>query len=124
MPWDDLMALVEPHYSKSEVGRKPVGLSIMLRVSFLQRWFALSDPAAEDALCQSSPMSRFAGVDLGRAPARTRRRSGTSATYSKSISYAARCWIRSTTILRPRDPHRHRHNPGPDHQPRAVVDQE
>jgi IS5 family transposase len=69
MPWAALLALVEPHYPKGEQGRKPVGLSIMLRVYFLQQWFALSDPAAEDALYESAPMRRFVGIDLGRAPA-------------------------------------------------------
>ena len=69
MPWSELLALVEPHYAKGQVGRKPVGLSIMLRVYFLQQWFSLSDPAAEDALYESAVLRRFAGVDLGRAPA-------------------------------------------------------
>ncbi len=40
----------------------------MLRVYFLQHWFKLSDPSAENALCES-PVRRFAGVDLGRAAA-------------------------------------------------------
>jgi IS5 family transposase len=70
MPWAELLALVAPYYSKGETGRKPVGLEIMLRVYFLQQWFALSDPAAEDALYESAVLRRFAGVDLGR----TRRR--------------------------------------------------
>ena len=69
MPWAELLALVAPYYSKGEMGRKPVGLAIMLRVYFLQQWFALSDPAAEDALYESAVLRRFAGVDLGRAPA-------------------------------------------------------
>jgi IS5 family transposase len=69
MPWAELQALVEPHYSKGETGRKPVGLDIMLRVYFLQQWFALSDPGVEDALYESSVLRRFAGIDLGRAPA-------------------------------------------------------
>ena len=69
MPWAELLALLEPYYPKGETGRKPVGLSIMLRVYFLQQWFALSDPAAEDALYESAVMRRFAGIDLGRAPA-------------------------------------------------------
>ena len=69
MPWAELFALVAPHYSKGEVGRKPVGLEIMLRVYFLQQWFALSDPATEDALYESSVLRRFVGIDLGRAPA-------------------------------------------------------
>ena len=69
MPWSELLALVAPQYAKGETGRKPVGLEIMLRVYFLQQWFALSDPAVEDALYESPVLRRFAGVDLGRAPA-------------------------------------------------------
>jgi IS5 family transposase len=69
MPWADLLLLVAPHYSKGEMGRKPVGLDIMLRVYFLQQWFALSDPGVEDALYESPVLRRFAGIDLGRSPA-------------------------------------------------------
>lgn len=69
MPWSELRTLVAPHYSKGETGRKPVGLDIMLRVYFLQQWFALSDPGVEDALYESPVLRRFAGVDLGQAPA-------------------------------------------------------
>jgi IS5 family transposase len=68
MPWGELLALAAPHYSKGEMGRKPVGLEIMLRVYFLQQWFALSDPGVEDALYESPVLRRFAGIDLGRAP--------------------------------------------------------
>ena len=68
MPWGELLTLVAPHYSKGEMGRKPVGLEIMLRVYFLQQWFALSDPAVEDALYESPVLGRFAGIDLGCAP--------------------------------------------------------
>jgi IS5 family transposase len=69
VPWAELQALVEPYYPKGENGRPPVGLSIMLRVYFLQQWFNLSDPGAEEALYESPVVRRFAGVDLGRAPA-------------------------------------------------------
>ena len=69
VPWAELQALVEPHYPKGENGRPPVGLSIMLRVYFFQQWFNLSDPGAEEALYESPALRRFAGVDLGRAPA-------------------------------------------------------
>jgi IS5 family transposase len=69
VPWAELQALVESHYPKGENGRPPVGLSIMLRVYFLQQWFNLSDPGAEEALYESPVLRRFAGVDLGRAPA-------------------------------------------------------
>jgi len=69
MPWSELEALIEPHYPKEGNGRPPVGLRIMLRIYFLQHWFNLSDPAAEEALYDSPALRRFAGVDLGRAPA-------------------------------------------------------
>src|SRR5271155_1779979 len=69
VPWRELEALIEPHYPKAGNGRQPVGLSIMLRVYFLQQWFSLSDPGAEDALYESPVLRRFAGVDLGRAAA-------------------------------------------------------
>ena len=69
VPWRELETLIEPHYPKAGSGRQPVGLSIMLRVYFLQQWFNLSDPGAEDALYESPVLRRFAGVDLGRAAA-------------------------------------------------------
>ncbi len=61
--------MVAPNYSKGEMGRKPIGLDIMLRVCFLQQWFALSDPGVEDAPYESALLRRFAGINLGRAPA-------------------------------------------------------
>ena len=69
VPWGELEALIEPYYPKAGNGRQPVGLTIMLRVYFLQQWFNLSDSGAEDALYESSVLRRFAGVDLGRAAA-------------------------------------------------------
>ncbi len=69
VPWRELEALIEPFYPKAGNGRQPVGLSIMLRVYFLQQWFNLSDPGAEDALYESPVLRRFTGVDLGRAAA-------------------------------------------------------
>ncbi len=69
VPWSEVEALVRPYYPKGENGRPPVGLSVMLRVYFLQQWFNLSDPAAEEALYDSPVLRRFVGVDLGRAPA-------------------------------------------------------
>ncbi len=69
MPWSELESLVEPHYPKQGNGRPPVGLRIMLRIYFVQHWFNLSDPGAEEALHDLPALRRFAGVDLGRAPA-------------------------------------------------------
>jgi IS5 family transposase len=56
-------------YPKADNGRQPAGLTIMLRIYFLQHWLDLSDPGAEDALYESAVPRRFAGFDLGRAAA-------------------------------------------------------
>lgn len=66
IPWADLRALIAPHYPTGSrgPGRPPMPLDTMLRVYFLQQWFDLSDPAAEDALYDSESMRRFAGVEL------------------------------------------------------------
>ena len=69
VPWSGLEALVRPHYAKAGKGRRPVGLSIMLRTYFVQQWFNLSDPGVEEALYESAALRRFVGVDLGVAPA-------------------------------------------------------
>jgi IS5 family transposase len=69
VPWAELEALVEPHYPKAGNGRRPVGLQIMLRTYFMQQWFDLSDPGVEEAFYESATLRRFAGVDLGVAPA-------------------------------------------------------
>lgn len=65
IPWPTLRALVEPHYTKPGRGRRPLPLETMLRVYFLQQWFDLSDPQAEDMLYDSEAMRRFAHVELG-----------------------------------------------------------
>lgn len=64
IPWSRLTALIEPHYPKAGNGRRPLPLETMLRVYFMQQWFNLSDPQAEDALYDIEPMRRFAGVEL------------------------------------------------------------
>ena len=65
IPWARLLVLIEPHYPKAGNGRQPLGLEKMLRIYFLQQWFNLSDPQAEDAIYDSESMRRFARVELG-----------------------------------------------------------
>lgn len=67
VPWAELCAVIEPFYPKpgAKGGRRPVGLERMLRIHFLQQWYALSDPAVEEALYDSLAMRRFVGIDLG-----------------------------------------------------------
>ncbi len=37
----------------------------MLRITFLQHWFNMSDQQAEDSLYGSAAMRNFLGIDLG-----------------------------------------------------------
>ncbi len=61
VPWKALLALIEPHYPKlGRPGRQPYPLATMLRIHFLQQWYALSDPAMEEALYDTAVMRRFA----------------------------------------------------------------
>lgn len=68
VPWQELCAIIEPFYPKPGNGRPPIGLRRMLRLHFLQHWFNLSDPAAEEALYDSESMRQFVGIDLGHEP--------------------------------------------------------
>ena len=64
VPWARLCAVIAPHYPKGERGRPPIGLERMLRLYFLQQWYALADEALEDALYDSAALRAFAGIDL------------------------------------------------------------
>jgi len=65
IPWSRLLELIAPYYPRAGQGRQPLGLEKMLRIYFLQQWFNLSDPQAEDAIYDSEAMRRFARVELG-----------------------------------------------------------
>jgi IS5 family transposase len=64
VPWTALLALIEPHYPKAGRGRRPYPLATMLRIHFLQQWYALSDPAMEEALYEIAPLRQFARLSL------------------------------------------------------------
>jgi transposase, IS5 family len=64
IPWQKFMQLIEPVYPKAGAGRQPHPLERMLRIHFMQIWFNLSDPQAEDSLYDIESMRRFAGIEL------------------------------------------------------------
>jgi IS5 family transposase len=64
VPWARLVAVIEPHYPSGRRGRPPIGIERMLRIYFLQQWYALADEALEDAIYDSQAMRTFAGIDL------------------------------------------------------------
>ena len=64
IPWSRLLTLIEPHYPKAGNGTQPKPMEQMLRIYFMQNWFNLSDPQAEDSLYDIESMRRFAGIEL------------------------------------------------------------
>lgn len=66
IPWVELTKLIEPFYPKPEgPGRRPISLEKKLKIYFLQHWFQLSDPAAEEAIYDSLAFREFIQIDLG-----------------------------------------------------------
>lgn len=50
------------------VGRSTIGIQLMRCAHFLQHWFELVGPGAEEALYYSHAMHKLFGVDLGEEP--------------------------------------------------------
>jgi IS5 family transposase len=59
-----LLKIIEPHYPVAGRGRRPYALDSMLRVHLMQNWFALSDPAMEEALYEIASLRSFARLSL------------------------------------------------------------
>jgi IS5 family transposase len=66
VPWAALETVIEPHYPRAGKGRHPYPLRTMLQIHLIQQWYALSDPAMEEALYEISSMRRFARLSLAR----------------------------------------------------------
>jgi len=64
VPWKVMLGLIAPHYPVAGRGRRPYPLESMLRVHLMQNWFALSDPAMEEALYEIASLRAFARLSL------------------------------------------------------------
>lgn len=69
VPWQRLVALIEPHYPSGGRGRPPIGLDRMLRLYLVQQWFGLSDQGVEDAVIDSVAVREFVRIDFTREEA-------------------------------------------------------
>ena len=67
IPWARLVSLVAPAQPAPgpKGGRVPFAVETMLRIHFMQQWFALSDPGMEEALHDIPAMRAFAHLDAG-----------------------------------------------------------
>lgn len=64
VPWDRLIACIEPYYPKAGKGRHPIPLERMLRIHLLQHFFNYADPVMEEALYEVPLYCEFVGIDL------------------------------------------------------------
>lgn len=64
IPWNEWVALIEPHYPKGKTGRPPMGIEKMLKMYLLQCWYNLSDEGTEDAIYDSYAMRNFVDINF------------------------------------------------------------
>jgi IS5 family transposase len=64
IPWEKLIAVIEPYYQEEKLGRNKMNLLLMLKIYFLQQWYNLSDPGAEEAIYDRNSFQKFLGIDL------------------------------------------------------------
>ena len=65
VPWKALLGLIKPHYPVAGNGHRPYPPESMLRVHLMQKWFALSEPAMEEALYEIAALRAFGRLRLG-----------------------------------------------------------
>ena len=91
VPWGELCEFIAPVYPVAGKGRPPRELEMVLRIYFLQQWFNLCDPGAEDAFVTTRCRCAASWAwTLARARRWTRR---------PSAAFVM-CW-RETTLARP-----------------------
>lgn len=64
IPWGDFCKAIEPYYEEKRTGRKKMEMTMMLKIYFLQQWYNLSDPAAEEEVYDRGSFQKFLGIDL------------------------------------------------------------
>ncbi len=64
VPWEAFLKEIYLHYDEKRVGRKKKDALLMLKIYFLQQWYALSDPAAEEAIYDRVSFQKFLHIDL------------------------------------------------------------
>lgn len=64
IPWYKLINKVEKHYKEKKTGRNRTETKLLLKIYFLQQWYNLSDPGAEEAIYDRNSFQRFLNIDL------------------------------------------------------------
>ena len=64
IPWAEWVSLIEPFYPSGDRGRPPIGIERMLRMTFLQNWYSLSDVNVELQIYDSYAFRVFMKIDF------------------------------------------------------------
>jgi IS5 family transposase len=64
IPWSKFIDEIKPFYTEKELGRKRTDLKMLLKIYFLQQWYNLSDPGAEEAIYDRNSFQKFLEIDL------------------------------------------------------------
>jgi len=64
IPWERLTSEITPYYQEQQQGRKKKELLLMMKIYFLQQWYGLSDPGAEEAIYDRASFQKFLEIDL------------------------------------------------------------
>src|SRR3989338_9660959 len=64
VPWNAFLKEVNAYYDEKTIGRKKKDALLMLKIYFLQQWYNLSDPGAEEAIYDRNSFQKFLQIDL------------------------------------------------------------
>jgi len=64
IPWQAFMEEVIKYENQKPTGRKRTDALLLLKIYFLQQWYNLSDPGAEEAIYDRNSFQKFLGIDL------------------------------------------------------------
>jgi len=64
IPWYRLINKVDKHYKEKKTGRNRIETKLLLKIYFLQQWYNLSDPGAEEAIYDRNSFQKFLKIDL------------------------------------------------------------
>lgn len=64
IPWQEMLDAIHPHYYDNVIGRPAKDVKLMLKIYFLQQWNNLSDPEAEQEICDRNSFQKFLDIDL------------------------------------------------------------
>lgn len=64
IPWNEFLEKILSCQEIQKTGRRRTDALILLKIHFLQHWYNLSDPGAEEAVYDRNSFQKFLGIDL------------------------------------------------------------